>query len=480
MNWGDYMRRILIITTYKKTLTGLALLVLVIVIICLLFIDVNNWKTIQIFKTKDNEEVKELIKENARLKGTLERILPNTQKVLYENPYRFYGNRTIKIDTISPEEVIKKGKDIKFNVSYKIPEYLRPIYDPYWSKTYYRGWIDLVSKVEEARHRLFIFPLGASSSYDFTGSLGFDGSPRVDAHRNINFLIYHFEVEEVKLLGQQIVLVGKPRRTGVEVISVNKDDLFTDDEGAGDFLIQLSTPSGYEIDFIYEMNVMKYEYLKKKIEEHTVKPKPSFLNKEEKMSLEELKKENKLLKKELAEYIPIQVEEVITEDRCRQWSKFYREGETFNVETACKKGMEIEYETHYRNLEYRRPIYHPSWKKNVKEGWAYVPSKVCDNLHILFILKGNCDEQSVLLGKLGFFKKYSSIQKDKIGFLIYNFNIDKVIKYNNQIIIKGTPSRNGAEIISIDSSLLLSKKSYLVQLVTPDCIEVDYDILKAN
>lgn len=98
-------------------------------------------------------------------------------------------------------------------------------------------------------------------------------------------------------------------------------------------------------------------------------------------------------------------------------------------------------------------------------------------MHSLFSLPSNSSEQLELLGKLGFFETYTPIHKDRVGILIYNFNVQKVIKYNNQIVISGIPSRTGAEIISIDTSPLVNKKGYLVQLVTLDDNEVDYDIL---
>jgi hypothetical protein len=472
------IRRI-IIMTYKKIFTILALLMLAGIAVYLLTTNISHWKDIQVTATSKSEEAEALVKENEHLRLTIETILPKEQKVLYENPYRLYGDSKENIKTTSLPEVVDKGKVLQFNVSYKIPEYLRPIYDPSWVMTYYRGWIDLKFKTEEARHRLFTFSLGASANYDFTGRLGFEGSPKVDAHRNINFLIYHFEVECVKQLDHQIALVGRPRRTGVQVIALNKDDLFPENKGAGDFLVQLSTPAGHEIDFSYEMNVMKYEYLMKDIQEHSVKPIPTFSNAED-LALEELKRENKRLIEELSKYVPIKQEEVITEKECRPWPAKYSAGNTYSLKSVYEKGKEMKYDVLYKNDKYRRPIYQPEWKRNVAKGWSYVPAKICENLHILFSIPSNFDKQSDLFGRLGFTEKYKPIQKDRAGLLIYNFKVDKVIKYNNQIVIKGVPSRTGTEIISIDSSLLLKKKSYITQAATDDFMEVDFEILKVE
>lgn len=471
------MGKILIITTYKKIFTGLILLILVGILTYLLLVHIDLWKPIQVFQFLGSEETEELAKENNKLKELLHSIFPKDQRVLYENPYRLYGDQTITMESTSLKQVIKRGKGIPFRVSYKIPEYLRPIYDPCWAGFYFRGWIDLEDKVKEARHRLFVFPIGVSATFDFTGSLGFDGSPSVDAHRDINFLIYHFDVEKVKLLGSQITIVGRPKRRGVEVITVNKDTLFPKGEGKGDFLIQLSTIGGYEVDFIYEKNVMKYEYLMKQIEEHTVKAKTTSLLTKADLNLEELKNANKLLKEQLSRYIPIQDEKIITEKECRPLPSFYKVGKTFDLKTACERGTEIKYKLHYRDKVYRRPTYHPEWRKNAAKGWAYIPDKICENLHRLFSIPKSSAKQLDLFGRLGFFENYSPISKEDVGLLIYNFNVDKVIKYNNQIILRGMPSRVGAEIISINRRSLLNKKNYLVQLSTPNCIEIDYDIL---
>ncbi|WP_432663678.1 hypothetical protein R9X47_24240 [Wukongibacter baidiensis] len=474
------MGKILIVTSYRRILAILILLILVGILTYLLLMHIGFWNAIQVSEFLGNEETEELAKENSRLRDMLKGILPKDQRVLYENPYRLYRDQTVTVESTSLKKVIESGKDIPFKVSYKIPEYLRPIYDPMWAAAYYRGWVDLEYKVKEAQHRLFVFPLGLSSRYDFTGSLGFDGSPSVDVHRNINFLIYHFDVEEVKQLGNQIAIVGRPKRRGVEVIAVNKDDLFPKGEGKGSFLIQLSTTGGYEVDFIYEKHVMKYEDLMKHIQEHTVKASPTATSLKEELTLEELKNENKVLREELSKYIPIEDKEIITEKKCRPWPGFYKVGKTFSIDSACENSAEIQYKILYQNKKYRRPIYHPAWKENVQKGWSYIPDKICENLHTLFSIPRDPHKQSDLLGKLGFFEKYSPIHKNEVGFLIYNFEVDKVIKYNNQIIFMGVPSRTGAEIISIDDSSILNIKNYLVQLSTPNCIEIDYDILTAE
>lgn len=466
------MKKILIVTTYKRLLIGLTLLVFVSIPAYILFIDISSWKHVQTLQIKASEEMKQLIEENERMRGMLSEIFPREQKVMYEDEFR----SEISAPTVQPtalQEVIDKGKDIWFQVEYKVPMHLRTIYNPRWSDFYFRGWIDLPRKVTEARHRLFVFPIGGSSNFDFMGRLSLAASSRVDTHRNINFLIYHFDVEAIKVLGHQVALVGIPSRTGKQVISIIQDKLLPENENEAEFLFQLSTPEGDEIDYIY-WNVIRHEYLKKQIEENTAKP--TFFSKQGEMTLEQLKQENKLLKDQLSKFIPLQGE-VLTEKECRSWPGLHKTGETLDIAAACDKGKQIEYKLHYRNGQYRRPVYHPLWKKNAAKGWSYVPAKVCENLHTLFSLPSNPDRRSDFLGRLGFFEKYRTISDDEVGLLIYHFTVHEVIKYNNQIIMTGVPTRKGVEIISVDKNLLLNQKSYLVQLATFDRLEVDYDIL---
>lgn len=222
---------------------------------------------------------------------------------------------------------------------------------------------------------------------------------------------------------------------------------------------------------------MKYEYLMKEIEKHRVKSNVPLITVKGEPSLEELKKENKLLKEKLSIYVPIYEEEIISERECIPWPSYNIVGRTYDINNACEKGTELDYKIHYQNHKYVRPIYHPAWKKHSNKGWAYIPDKICENLHTIFNIPINSSEQLELFGKLAFFEEYSSISNDRIGFLIYNFKVNKVYKYNNQIVITGVPSRTGAEIISLERSSLLKKKSYLIQMSTTKCIETDYNIV---
>jgi len=137
----------------------------------------------------------------------------------------------------------------------------------------------------------------------------------------------------------------------------------------------------------------------------------------------------------------------------------------------------VTYKTHYSNLNYKRPIYHPSWEKNYEKGWAYIPDKICLNLHRIFILPDEEEKRSDLLGRTGFFQQYDPISKNNLGILVFDFNISSIVLYNDEILIIGTPTRTGAQIVSIDRNIVSSKDT-LVRLITPDMKELDAEVIK--
>lgn len=441
------------------------LLFVLISILCFTLIDLKAIKGINVMRITKEDDIEELQKENVRLKGVLASLVPREQKIIYENSYRTYGNWKPTFQVTSLRKVVEEGKNINFNVLYKNEKYLRPIYDSSWQDFYFRGWIYLPSKIEDARHRLFIFPFGGSSIFDFSGSLSLDLKTSIDYHREINFLIYDFNVEEIRELDNQIALIGEPKRHGIQVVSVIQNDLLSKNTDTKEFLVQLSTPKGYEIDFIYE-NVIRYEYLKKQIEENTVKPSFSDIDRDK----EQLKNENALLREELSNYIPLE-KGIIKKDICERRFEYK---EIYDIKTVREKGRELAFQVKYHVPQYRRPIFHPSWRQNYRKGWNYIPQKICENLHTLYTIPKDSDKRTALLGNLGFYDVYQPINDDEVGFLVYYLTVQKVIQLNDQIIIIGIPTRTGVEIISLNQSYIPCDKDYTIQLVTPDNYEIDY------
>ncbi len=469
------MKRILIITIKKKVLVGftLCLLIGIAIIVTITFAHLRNT---QVFSNSKADDILKIEKENSKIKDLFSSLLPSQQKTIYEDEYR---NIIMNTDITPPaplptsplSKVIAEGIETKFRILADDPEYLRPIYDPSWRGFYFRCWLYLPYKNVEARHKIFAYSLGGSENFDIFGSLG--NSPRsipstpIDNHRNINFRVYGFEVNNVKVFQNQVALIGEPKLTGAQVVSIVQNDLLPEGVDTKDFLFQLSTPEGYEVDFL-NRNIIRYEYLMKQIEEHTVHP--SFAQETEKDSLEKLLNENAALKKELTFFIPLE-DQLINQQICDDSSDYIAEPST--IANTIQQGKKIPFVSNYKNPQYRRPLYSPSWKSNYRRKWAYIPKQIESNMHRLHIIPQSKVAQNDFYGSLAFYEEYLPIQSGYYGIIVYNFNVSQVVLSKNQLLLLGTPSRTGAEMISINTLKIKGYESYLARLITPDYYQID-------
>lgn len=455
------MKRILIITINKRLLLYLALYLVLSVVTILTASTIHFTRYSQAFRNNDVKNIKELEKENSKLKDLFSSFILKDQKIIYEDE---------PLPSFPLSKVIAEGVETKFRILSDDLQYLRPLYDPDWKGAYFRGWLYLPHKNIEARHRIFAFSLGLSMNYDIFGSLGFSPSVIVDAHKNINFLIYGFHVNSIKVFQNQVALVGEPMQIGAQIISIVQNDLLPEGVDTKDFLFQLSTPKGYEVDFL-KYNIIRYEYLMKQIKEHTAHP--SFAREDESKALEKLLKENAVLKQELSFFIPYN-DEAITQQNC--YDMFNNQDEIADLSFLIKQGREIPFSYNYKNPQYKRPLYDPLWKTNYKRKWCYIPKQIELNLHKLLTIPQNRENQYDFFGTLGFHEDFKAIKSDQYGFHIYNFVVSKAIVYKNQLFFIGVPSRTGVEIVTINHYNMKDYKNYLVRLVTPDNSEIDCTI----
>ena len=423
--------------------------------------------------TLDDSMLLELQQENAKLKGILASIIPEESKTLYEGTNReLYTYSSAKKNGITQKystvDVLGKGEDISFDIILSNPDYKRPLYSPRWKGAYYRSWLYLPYKNAEARHKLFIFPLGGSANYDFTGSLGLEKAVFIDAHRKINFLVYGFDVRKIRRLGEQIVLAGKPSRTGVQIISVVQDELLESSVDESEYLFHLVTPFGYELDYV-PGQVIRYEHLMKLIKENTVGP--SSLDSDSSLLIERLQKQNRLLEEELAYFIP-PADEAVTQEKCRLLTDS-QTGGSFDMETIIRKGKETSFEFIYADRGYKRPVYHPSWKQNHRKKWCFIPEQVCLNSHRLFAIPTDSQSRTKLLGMLAFPRSIKMPVPSARDYIIYNFVVHKALILGNQVIFTGIPARAGLQVISLNHSFLKHTGAFSVHLASLDGCEID-------
>ena len=412
--------------------------------------------------------------ENQRLKDLLSNIIPNSNNILFEDGMRNVGNpNSSDTASVSTLEALKNGKQLNFNIIYSNEDYLRPIYDVSWKDAYFRGWLYLPKKIISSRHTLFTYVGGASNIFDIEGELGFYPNISIDNINKINFLVYNFDVNKITLLNQQVVLSGMTRKRGVELITLNIDDIPPTPENSK-LLVQLCTPNGYEIDY---QNV-EYSKLAQQPEDYGLAiDSPTEVIPAKESQPVDLKKENELLSQELTHYISNSSKPLYFQfNGSFQTSNILNS--TIDLEDALKNALPIDYDIIYNNKTYKTPVFHPEWREHYDRDWCYIPRKMYINMKRVFVLPEDADVAYDLCGELGFFQSYPKIEKDKIAILVNNFNVTKVETYEDNVLMQGTPSRTGMQVVVIPKSKLIKGTEYAVRLVTSDECEIDVDVIK--
>lgn len=415
--------------------------------------------------------------ENQYLKDILSSILPADNTILYED-----ANREISKNISSPKEteqnlsqIISQGKTLPYLFVFTDEEYLRPIYSNLWKQSFYQGWLYLPRKVVTARHSLFTYTGGAGKVFDIEGQLGFYPNITIDNQNYFNFLIYNFDLDNISQLGNQIAISGKPTKKGVQIISVKIDDVSALVNENGIISVHLCTPAGNELDYQdipFSKDSNKVEDFGPVQESYT----ESSYNETDLSSLE-ISQQNVILKKKLSYFVSDSLRPI-----------YYQPGGTYDtaaslntipdLEEALKNCKDIKFKSIYSNKKYISPIYHPKWKSNCDRDWCYIPRKMYLNMKRLYVLPTDKDVTSDMLGELGFFEKFSGISKEQTGFVVKNFVIKNISIYEDNILLKGTPTRTGLQIVGIDLNNLTDYKEYAVRLVTTDACEIDSDVYK--
>lgn len=192
---------------------------------------------------KENIELKEQIDN---LKHRLKRLEPAEPINIQDPPW---GNLPFPRKVIPIRDIIKRGPNIPFDLIVDNPEYQRPAYDEIWHSTVGR-WSYVPNRIHYALHRLFTnYDIGLSGWYDFEHNLGIN-IPMFQNEEALDMYIVAFQtdVTHVFTKGNQVVVVGKPKRHGVQVITITTKDLspLNKDEN---ILVHLTTQDGYEIDY---------------------------------------------------------------------------------------------------------------------------------------------------------------------------------------------------------------------------------------
>ncbi|MHB8064037.1 MAG: hypothetical protein ACYDG2_15650 [Ruminiclostridium sp.] len=465
------MNRFIVVITNRRKLSICLIAILFIILSAFFISKLNFSKAIE----TDSSEVKNVLSpenENEQLKDILSSIIPSGNNILFENSNRDVGDSYIsnELTNVAPSDILKKGKNLSYIFVYSNEEYLRPIYSNTWKQAYYQGWLYLPRKIISARHSLFTYMGGAGKIFDIEGELGFYPNISIDTQNYINFLIYNFDLQNVIQLENQIVVSGTPTKKGVQIISIKTDDISIRTNEAKQIMVHLCTPTGLEIDY---QNVKLAKIPDGKEDFGTVEE--TFF--ETVNDISDVNKQNIQLRKELIHYISDSSKPIFF-----QYNGSYQTSNVLNtnidLNDAIKLSYDIKYNILYNNEKYISPVFHPQWKEHSDREWCYIPRKMYINMKKLFVLPSDEEVSNDLCGELGFFEEYPSIKKNQVGLLINNFTVSNVSLFEDNILVSGTPSRTGIQVVSIEKTNLTNYKEYAVRLVTKDLCELDIDVIK--
>ncbi|WP_458413082.1 hypothetical protein ACNQFZ_20165 [Schinkia sp. CFF1] len=203
----------------------------------------------------DPQVIKKLEKENTELKEQIEQLKHRLKKLEPPKPVTIqdppWGKLSFPSKVEPAAEIIHNGTKIPYDVIVDKPEYIRPAYENHWHSTISGGrWSHVPTRIHYALHRLFTnYDIGLSGWYDFEHNLGLS-IPMFQDKKALDLYIvaYQTEVIDVYTKGNQVVVVGNPKRNGVQVITITTADIKPSDTGEN-ILVQLATQKGHEIDY---------------------------------------------------------------------------------------------------------------------------------------------------------------------------------------------------------------------------------------
>lgn len=156
---------------------------------------------------------------------------------------------------VSPAEILENGRGISPDKVYSSVNWERPSYKSYWHSTISGGrWSYLPTRVQYAMHRLFAAYLTASVYSDFVHDLGIAEESKAfnfgtaGYSDKIAIVVMQADISKIVTKGNQVILVGKPQRTGLQVLAVPVGEIVPATPGES-ILFQLVTQEGDEFDY---------------------------------------------------------------------------------------------------------------------------------------------------------------------------------------------------------------------------------------
>lgn len=185
------------------------------------------------------------------------RIEPETPQDIGDPPF---GELSYPTKVVSVSEVINSGTEIPLQFANNNLEWKRQAYKSYWHSSAGR-WSYMPNRIHYAMHRIFVTYPTASVFYDFIHDLGIAEEsnefeiPTITPYENIVLVVMKTKVEKIVTLGNQVVVIGKPSLTGLQVLLIPTRELkpYNSKES---MLFQFVTNEGDEIDYANDIYVV--------------------------------------------------------------------------------------------------------------------------------------------------------------------------------------------------------------------------------
>ena len=208
-----------------------------------------NTKSMEVSYSQPNSDKSEQ-ERIQELEKRLDFLEPPEPTTILDSPFPFEKGTEVHFptDVISISEVLKEGTKIPFKVIKSEPNYIRPIYEEDWHSTTGR-WSYIPSRVHYALHRVFPFyAIGISAELEFTQNVGISFPTDMnETDLDLYIVVFQTNITDVYTKGNQVVVVGTPKRTGVEVISIKTADIHPSNMEKL-LLVQLAN-NGAELDY---------------------------------------------------------------------------------------------------------------------------------------------------------------------------------------------------------------------------------------
>lgn len=156
---------------------------------------------------------------------------------------------------------------------------------------------------------------------------------------------------------------------------------------------------------------------------------------------------------------------------------------TYSITQVIDFGSKISFYTIKNDPNYVRPVYNEHWHSTNYGGrWSYVPSRIYYALHRIFPTYGiGLSGEMNFKENVGIDFPISVNRRDlDLYLVVFQTNVKAVYTKGNQIVVVGTPNRNGVQVIDIKTKDIHPSdfnKFLLIQLAI-ETYELDYALIE--